>query len=329
VVDGTYTLRGYFGHLGPTEWQVRYFGGAQFGDSVSDVVSNEVVLSPGPALAQGGVSHTSAAFSWGAITGATAYDIQRRVNYGSWSTLFSNQTSRSVNNTGLSNSVTYQYRVRPRALDPAGTTVYGAWGPVIRMNTGRPKVTDSGETGLISISVLGRNSHSITGGWRNDNEMRQGFFSSSYGGEGYIGIAYYGGTRVRDKVRAACGGGSTGTARQENGSCFYAEVYMGKEGDVGNTPKVTVTFYTSDRGTSGSRPNREGSGYSTGSTSYNESKYYPIGTAHGQRLGDAQSNSLAIYRNDKANYAAFRATTLRLKWRWNYTKVSYVAPKWF
>ena len=330
VVDGIYTLtNGPLGHIGPTEWQVRYFGGAQFLDSVSPAVQADVNLRPGPALTKGSVGYTSVSFSWSAVSGATGYDVQRQINNGSWATRLTNTTSRSLNDTGLSNVTNYYYRVRPRAVDPGGTTVYGAWGPYERANTGRPEQRDNSSSGWIYISVRGRNSHSITGGWRNDSEARQGYFSSPYGGQGYIGIFDYGTNGVRDKVRSSLGGGTTGYNRQRYGSCFAAEVELSKESDVGNQSQVTITFYTSDWGTSGSRPGLEGSAYSTKSGGYGSNQWYPCSWQHGWRLGDGNSRSLAIYRNDKTNYAAFRGGRLRLKWKWNYVTVSKITPKWY
>jgi hypothetical protein len=329
VVDGVYTLtNGPLGHIGPTEWQVRYFGGDQFLDSVSTAVQADVGLRPGPSITKGSVSYGSAAFSWGAISGATSYDIQRKVNSGAWSTLASGGTTRSYTNSGLSPSTYYSYRVRPRATDPAGTVVYGNWGPVAQAYTGRPEQRDNSSSDWIYINVRARNSHSITGGWRNDGEARQGYYLTSYGGQGYIGIFDYGTNGVRDKVRSSLGGGTTGYNRQRYGSCFAAEVELSKESDVGNQSQVTITFYTSDRGTSGSRPNLEGSAYSTKSGGYGSNQWYPCSWQHGWRLGDGNSRSLAIYRNDKTNYAAFRGGRLRLKWKWNYVTVSYQAPRW-
>ena len=158
--------------------------------------------------------------------------------------------------------------------------------------------------------------------------MRQGYYSSPYGGEGYTGAAIYGGSKVRDAVIAACGN----STRQANGTCTAAQIKMTRLSGVGSsTSGVTMTFYRST--TMGSKPggkpdrlgtavNRTAANVAAGAT------WYDIGTAHGQAIGDGSVNSIVIYRNNSTDYAAFHAYELQLKWAWDYTKTAYVAPAW-
>jgi hypothetical protein len=214
--------------------------------------------------------------------------------------------------------------------------MYGGYSSTITMSTGRPAVTDSGSR-TISLSVESISCHRIDAGWNYPDTPRffQGYFSSSYGGEGYIGVAKYTGSRVRDAIIAACGGGTTGTTRQAQGTCTTAEIELKRgnatgSGQVGSNP-VSIGFYTTtSKGGSGSRPTLDGSSKGTDSTGANASSFswHSIGTAHGQRIGDGNANSIAIYRNSTKNYAQFDVRNLRLVWEWNYTSVSYIAPAW-
>lgn len=325
VADGNYTLtNGALGHVGPTEWQVRYFGGGQFLDSVSAVVRKDPGLRPGPTPTKGSIGHTSLTFSYSAVSGAQGYDIQRSTGSG-FSAWITNTTTRSISNNGLSHVTNYYYRVRPRAQDAGGNWIYGSYGPYIRGNTGRPEQRDSGTSGWIYKNPNGQNSHRKDVGWYTAGYSYQGYYSSPYGGDGYIGIIDHGNNGIRDRIRSALS-----TARQQNGSCAAFEIELTKRGNVGTGGKVTISFYTSDSADgSGGRPNREGSAVNRTSTNGGGTSWYNLGTAHGNRLGNGNSRSVAIYRNDRTNYAAFDGGRIRIKWTWNYVTVSRIAPKWY
>lgn len=62
-------------------------------------------------LAVSSVTSSSATLSWGTATGATNYDLQYRVNGGSWISV-SNLTGTSYNASGLNSSTTYNWQVR-------------------------------------------------------------------------------------------------------------------------------------------------------------------------------------------------------------------------
>ncbi|MCA1799856.1 MAG: fibronectin type III domain-containing protein [Actinobacteria bacterium] len=69
------------------------------------------------------IKDTKATISWGAVTGATSYEVQRRIGTGSWSTVRT-QTGTSWTNTGLDPDVQYGYQVR--AINSAGAGAYSA-----------------------------------------------------------------------------------------------------------------------------------------------------------------------------------------------------------
>ena len=59
---------------------------------------------------------------WGKVTGATAYQVYRKVGTGSWK-LIKTTTSTSMTNTKLTNGSKYQYKVRAIAKNSSGTIV--------------------------------------------------------------------------------------------------------------------------------------------------------------------------------------------------------------
>lgn len=325
VVDGTYTLtNGALGFVGPAEWQVRYFGGDQFLPSESVAVRRDPGLRPGPTPTKGSIGYTSLTFSFSAVSGAQSYDIQRSTGSG-FSDWVTNTTSRSVSNGGLSATTNYYYRVRPRAQDAGGNWIYGSYGPYIRGYTGRPEQRDSGTSDWIYKNPNGQNSHRKDVGWYTAGFSYQGYYSSPYGGDGYIGIIDHGNNGIRDRIRSALS-----TARQENGSCAAFEIELTKRSGVGTGGKVTISFYTSDSAAgSGGRPNREGSVVNRTSTNGGGTDWYNLGTAHGTRLGRGNARSVAIYRNDSSNYAAFDGGRIRIKWTWDYVTVSGISPQWY
>jgi hypothetical protein len=333
VASGTYSLtHPSLTLLGNTEWQVRYVGTTSFDPANSAVAAGVVNLRDQGSLTKGAVTHTSAAFSWAAVSGATSYEIERW-NGSAWITL-ATTSALSYTDSTISNGQ-FWWRVRPKATNVGGTVMYGGYSGNITMTTGRPAQFDSGTTGWINVTVQLIDSHRIDQGWGYPSAPKfyQGYFSSSYGGEGYVGIAKYTGTRVRDAIIAACGGGTLGTTRQQQGTCVAAEIEL-KRGNASGSGEsggpVSIGFTTTTSDGTGSRPVRDGTTKSVDSTSANAGSftYHDIGTAHGQRIGDAGANSISIYRNSSANYANFDVRDLRLKWSWSYTSVTYVAPSW-
>lgn len=336
VVDGTFTLTTpALDVLGPTEWKIEYLGGNQFQDSTSPAETATVGLRPNSALAKQGLSHSAVAFGWTAISGATDYEVERKINNGSFS-LWANGAFTGVNNPGLAEKTSYYYRVRPHATDPAGTDVYGSWSPVLGAYTGQEEIRDTGSSGNIDIDSNTMRS------WRDDDANQppgwQGYTRQGRPDDGktanYFGVVGFGNNQIRDAVRAALGGGTTGTNRQQYGTCTFAEIQMFKRGDPW-TGRVTINFYVTDSGTgtigttNGGKPSVRGTQVSRQSSASDSTKWYAFGTSNGQRLGDGTDRSVLIKNNGVSNYAAFSGTaTVRLRWSWNYASTPYVAPKW-
>jgi hypothetical protein len=328
ITAGTYSMtHPSLSILGATEWQVRYVGDTKYDPANSAAVAATVNLPAHGALTKGAVTHSTAQFSWAAVSGATGYEVQIW-NGSTWllkATLGSGTLT--FTDTGLTLSTQYFWRVRPKAADPAGTVMYGTASAYVSMATGRPQQTSSGTSSWIPISATAFDCHRADTGWQSAGEMRQGYFSSPYGGEGYIGVANYGATTIKNAIIAA-----VGQSAFDNGSCADAQVtlYRSATGSVG---AATVSFYTTTSGTSGSRPTLQGTKVDVAASGYSASKTYNIGTAHGDRLGKAQAGAVAIYRNDSANYLGLNGSgtnggKLELKWTWNYVSVSYIAPAW-
>ena len=67
-------------------------------------------------------SSTGITVKWNKVTGATAYQVYRKVGTGSWK-LIKTTTSTSLTNTKLTNGSKYQYKVRAIVKNSAGTIV--------------------------------------------------------------------------------------------------------------------------------------------------------------------------------------------------------------
>ena len=327
ITAGTYSLtHSALTILGGTEWQVRYVGTPTFDAANSIAVPATVILPAMTALTKGTYSHTTAAFSWTAVSGAASYEVIQRVVGGAWGAAVVN-TDRTHSATGLAADKTYEWLVRAKAINNAGTTIFSAYSPTLSMKTGHPAVVSSGTSGWINIPCWADDSYrNDSNGWDYVTDMRQGYATTAYGGEGYTGAAIYKGATVRDAVIAAIGSGP-----HSHGTCAAAEIQMIRLTDVGDWGfAVTMSFYNSTTlGSSGGKPARSGAAVNrTAANVAAGATWYNIGTAHGQAMGDGVANSLVIYRNNSTDYAAFHAYDLRLKWTWNYTSVSLVAAAW-
>ncbi|MGS2724925.1 RHS repeat-associated core domain-containing protein [Porticoccus sp. GXU_MW_L64] len=92
--------------------------------------------------------------TWGTVTGATSYELQRRANGGSWSTLQTNSsTSRSESGLG---SATYGYRVR--ACSAVGCSAYSA------VDTTYVAIAPSVPSSISTPSTSYSGSHSVSWG---------------------------------------------------------------------------------------------------------------------------------------------------------------------
>lgn len=336
--SGTYTLsQPAPGIRGTCSWKVKYLGdGGSFLASESTVTARNVTLEGVSALTKGTVTTSSAKISWSTVSGATSYRVYKGAGTATPTYLATVSASPyEYTATGLSQNTDYSFLVESASTDSgSGAVIYGAKSPTVKMNTGNAAVTDSGTSAWVNFSCIENDA------WRNDTEtfenggvMRQGYYSSAYGGEGYTGVAEYDGPTVKAGMIAALGGGTTGTNRLNNGTCYDAEISMSRGNTsgsgVGNVA-VTISFYHSTSQAGSAKPPRSGTAVNvTGPLANSSAAYYNFGTAHGQALGDGTAHSVVIYRNTKTDYADFVAGTMRLKWTWNYTSVAAVAAKWY
>jgi len=90
-------------------------------EALQSMFTNEPPSTP-TGLATTNITDESATLSWSAATGATSYDVQLRVQGGSWSTYNVSGTSYNANN--LSAETTYEWQVR--AKNTYGTSSYSA-----------------------------------------------------------------------------------------------------------------------------------------------------------------------------------------------------------
>lgn len=106
------------------EWQVRAKNTA--GSSNYSSVVNFTTLGNIPAVPTGlstsNITANSANLAWNASSGATSYDVQLRVQGGTWSTY--NVTSTSYNASGLNSNTTYEWQVR--AKNTTGSSNYSS-----------------------------------------------------------------------------------------------------------------------------------------------------------------------------------------------------------
>jgi hypothetical protein len=328
ITAGTYSMtHPALSILGATEWQVRYVGDTKYDPANSAAVAATITLPAHGALTKGAVTHSTAQFSWAAVSGATGYEVQIWGGTGQWlwkADLGSGTLT--FTDTGLNLDTQYFWRVRPKAADPAGTVMYGTASAYVSLKTGHPQQTATGTSAWINVPITYDDSwRNDTDDWAQASDMRQGYFTDST--RWYIGAAIYGSAKIRDAVIAA-----TGATNHANGTCSAAEIQMARITAVGDyNNSIATTFYRSTTmGSSpGGKPDLLGTGVArTLSNVAAGTQWYDIGTAHGQALGDGDAASIVIYKTSAASYAAFHAYDLRLKWTWNYVSVAYVAPAW-
>lgn len=327
VAAGTYSLtHPALAVLGGTEWQVRYVGTSKFDPANSAATAGTVGMRDAGALTKGALTHTTAAFSWAAVSGATDYEVQIW-NGSNWINKAWTGGALSYTVTGLSLNTQYFWRIRPKAIDNAGSAVYAKESPWISNTTGRPAVAPTTGSQTFTFTSTTFRCYRNDTGWQGsgDYEMRQSWFSSAYGGQGYVGIARYSG--IKAAIEAAAG-----AAGLANGSCTSAKITLYRT-TTGTDTNATLAFYTTASTGSGGRPTLLGSAVSIAASGYSASKTYNIGTAHGARLAKEEAFSVAIAKDSDGHYlglngAGTNGGKLEIGWTWSYGGVDYIAPAW-
>ena len=264
--------------------------------------------------------------SWGAVATAVSYNVY--VNGDKKAV-----TVPSATYTGLIRNTNYNITVR--AVNTAGAE--GPASPTYRYFTGRDAVSDSGS---VSVSVPCGASSS----WRADvgwgftgDDVRQGFFSSPYGGLGYRGTYDYGPGAVANAITAACGGGSIGAARRANGSAASASVYMVKKSGVGSSGAVVVSMYSSSATAgAGGQPALLTARHDVTSTASGGGKWYPIRADMVAAHLTGGARSLVLAADTQGQYAAFLGRgsgagadgDMSIVWAWNYVTQSALPATW-
>lgn len=273
--------------------------------------SDPVIISAGSCglLSASSRTYTNVTISWSAVLGATSYEVYvNGIAQGRQSTttkdiaMVENQ-SKNLSVKAIRNNV---------VGGDSGTHVY---------YSGQKEQRDIGSEKDMEFSP------SLVDSWRSpdawnylSNKAAQGTFGT-YGS--YKGVIYYGAAGVRDSLRSKLGS----TARQTEGTCTRAHVYLTKRSGVGSSGEVTIGIQRSNSTASGDEPTGTGNVDRT-STKSGTGGWIEIGTDHGQALGDGTYKSLMTQKDGTTNYAQFENGTLLLDWSWNFVTAAAKANTW-
>jgi hypothetical protein len=189
-----------------------------------------------PSFSKGTVGETSIAMSC-SDTQASGYQFYEG------GTQRQSGTSRSYTRSGLANYTQYNnFKVRSYGNSPGGVSYYSAFSTEHDARTGRPEKRDSGSR-QIYVHTTGTGSYRRDVGWGYvGDKVRQGFYSSSYGGAGYFGLIDFGHQGIYNAVASSIGSANAAAAWC---TAFYLGTY--RESGVGsfNSTK-TATATSSD-----------------------------------------------------------------------------------
>lgn len=284
-----------------------------------------------PKLVKGAISSSSISMNWQGITDVNRnYEIYR--NGVLWNEITGSGNVVYSNTGGISGDTYYSYKVRVRTSDSSGV-VYGPWSNEVTAYSGKAEVRDVGSITDRTVVTPDKK-----GSWRSDdnwawlnNIAAQGRYTTQYGN--YKGVFDYGGDNAaRDGLRAQLGG--DGAARQLNGTCTGAQIYIHKVPGVGTNGTVRMVFFRTNTAVDGGEPNAAGTAVERNSPVADETLWIGIGSAHGQALGDGNSGAsnytrgVLIRNNGTGNYAQFKQGRLRLSWSWDYQVSAAKHAKW-
>lgn len=103
-------------------------------------------------LAAGSITTSSAALTWGGVSGATTYNLQWKLNSGTTWTTITGLTSASYSLTGLAANTAYNFKVQ--AVCPAGSSSYSAANTFTTLPTGGcPDVLEPNNTFATAAAI--------------------------------------------------------------------------------------------------------------------------------------------------------------------------------
>lgn len=189
---GTWSAPGQPDFVGPADYRAQYLGSSDgfYLPSTSPHTSRNVGLKAMGNLTKGAVSHTSAAFSWSAVAGATSYAIYHQASSGGAFNWWKTVTTTSTSHTGLGNDQYHGYKVYAERYTAGNVLVSSAPSNAIAMNTGHPESRASGSFANSEWVLTcrswrtGDNSWGPWGSFGGPDQVIQG----TYSGRSYDGV---------------------------------------------------------------------------------------------------------------------------------------------
>lgn len=148
-------------------------------------------------LTTSSITSNSATLNWGAVTGASSYDVRIRVVGTSTWTNFTGRTGTSLNVTGLSASTNYEWQIRSNC-----SSSYSTYSASVTFTTTAPPLTWCASNGnnnsfewidLVQLGSINRTSNRETGGYINtglSTNLTRGTSYTIYYSAGFSSSAY-------------------------------------------------------------------------------------------------------------------------------------------
>ncbi len=135
-------------------FKVRSYNAAKVYSAFSAVVSTRPIPAAPYSVKAAASSYNSAKVSWGAVSGATRYEVYRATSSSGSYALVGTATSASYINTGLRTGSPYYYKVRCYHLE-SNVKIYGAFSAVVSVKTviGAPGSVNAARASSTSIKV--------------------------------------------------------------------------------------------------------------------------------------------------------------------------------
>lgn len=287
------------------------------------------ILAPCGLVTPGNVTHDRVEMRVDGIELASKVQVYRGGSYINEANPGSNYT----NTGGVSEYTTYAYKQRAKGTTPAGTTVYGAFGGERSARTGRLEKRDTGSKTNIAVGVVATNSYRRDVGWGYvGDKVRQGYYSSSYGGAGYFGLMDYGYQGIYNAVK-----NSIGTTRLNNCEVTGFRVGTYRESGVGafNSSR-TVTFTSSDSAAgSGGEPSGQWQATNKTMQPVGSFVWHELGARFGEEFITYKHRSICIRRHNSTDYLGINGKSsgasdcdVRIDVKWDYQTVAPASGVW-